>query len=192
MNGRRTMSRTTLKRGMVTLASLLSLLAVPVAPGTANAQEPAIISEQLQKLAVQYKLSEALNIRPAATTAPSWERVDTTRYVDILAAVETMAAQRASNLRRNPGKDDYDAVLAAICLWPNKPPGAEGIKTAAEEFRRALAGTYFLVSKREALRNAMRPLLLTGSPEAIGKWTAEPTRNPLHFREVLIDTSRLR
>lgn len=106
---------------MVRLSVIALFGSIMLTPASAQEDGPALIPERLQKIAAQSPLAGRLNIKWGS---PSTE--DTGRYIGILAAANQIALVISmKNDRSEPSDADYEAALATLCLWPNKPPVAE-------------------------------------------------------------------
>lgn len=102
-----------------TVAVLVSVFFGDVVMAQENG--PIVIPERLQKIAASSSLASRLGVK--------WDSVSPEnigRYMGLLAAANEVAIVAArKNGRETPSDEDYEAGLAAWCLWPNKPPIAE-------------------------------------------------------------------
>ena len=118
--------------------------------GTAMAQEnnPTIIPEELQKLALTFPISERLKI--------DWnkpEPEDVGRYLGFLSAVNEVALAVATSRKdEKPTEADFLAALSIECIWPNnKPPLVEKSWPFQQQ-------AFYSISVRQAIRDAVGPL----------------------------------
>lgn len=137
---------------------VLLLLAVFV-PTKVTAEEPYIIPEELQRLAIEYDLTTTLDI--------NWQDADLNdvgRYTGVLATVAIIAEEIARwNGREPPADRDYLAALAVSCNWGNKPP-----QFTSEE-QQLLYEASYNSQLRELLPNSLGKLAYTLPAAIAGK-----------------------
>lgn len=168
-------------------AAIIAVLVLTFSESVVVAQEkgPVIIPERLQKIAASSPLAARLGVE--------WNTVfpeNIGRYMGLLAAANEVAMVAAlKNGRETPSDEDYEAGLAAWCLWPNKPP-------IAEPYWPKAYAAFGSESVRGEIRAAVGPLV-TEFPAFIAKGQAQqvidtqwPTDPKLYFNEVL-DLGRL-
>lgn len=133
-------------------------LLLPIFPSLVLAQEPYILSEEVQRFAAEIGLAEKLGI--------SWSDAsseDIARYVHVLTATDIVAAERAGKER--PSFEDYQAAAYILCRidlpnMPKKPP-----KLA--DYGSVFDAAYLSHKKQDAIRKAMGPLAYGTFPEEI-------------------------
>lgn len=142
-------------------------LLLPIFPSFGLAQEPHILSEEVQRFASEVGLAEELGIDWTDASAE-----DIARYVHVLTATDIVAAERAGKER--PSFEDYQAAAYILCRidlpnMPKKPP-----KLA--DYGSAFDAAYLSQRKQNAIRTAMGPLAYGAFPEEIrGKLGLRPT-----------------
>ncbi len=106
---------------MLRVIAFIVLASVVISPARAQEDEPIIIPERLQQIALTTPMAERLHV--------NWQSASPTeigQYIGLLAAVNQVAiVVAAKNGRDTPSDEDYLAGLAAWCLFPNNPPIAE-------------------------------------------------------------------
>ncbi|AZN97184.1 hypothetical protein EJ066_07715 [Mesorhizobium sp. M9A.F.Ca.ET.002.03.1.2] len=101
------------------IAFLVSIISASIVRAQENG--PIVIPERLQRIASSSQLAERLGVNWGSVSP---EEIG--RYMGLLAAANEVARVVAlKNGRETPSDEDYEAGLAAWCLWPNKPPIAE-------------------------------------------------------------------
>ncbi len=140
-----------------------------------------IISERIQKLAVDLPITERLGIKKPVSSPE-----DIGRYMGLLAAMDHVAAAIGQkNGHKEPSDADYKAAFAAFCLWPpNKPPLAESYWADA-------IATFGNKKARERLSASVGPLAVELSPRISAGEAEEtirthwPTDQTDYFKHVL-------
>jgi len=152
-----TRKRRCLYRSLVCIISLLMLI---------SAFPKALYAQNI----FPHQLSEAVQAR--AKELKIWDQIikegfSNRRYIylDELTAADIMAQSRAEYQgKKVADNSDYDMMFASWCRFiPNKPP-LETFSTISNIIRMklSLSGLYLYNSKRLALKDAMRPVLLKG------------------------------
>lgn len=123
-----------------------------------NAQEPHVLSEEVQQYAIEAGLADKLDIDWSDASA---EQI--AQYIHALAAVDITAQERAAaNDRDEPIPEDYAAASFAWCWLPNSPPKNPEVS----KFLVGLpVGSYATDEKQDAIRMALGPTLLSSSTE---------------------------
>lgn len=129
---------------------LALVIAVVSIVSDASAQEngPAIIPEQIQRIAAEYPVANRLGIEWGSASP---EQIG--KYMGLIAAVNEAAKGIAfKNGRETPSDNDFRAAFSAWCIFPpNKPPLAEPYWPQA--FR-----AFGDEEMRQAIRAAIGPL----------------------------------
>lgn len=128
-------------------------LTVGLAPNLSHSQAnnwtPIIVSEQIQRIAVEFPIAERLGIN-----SENPEPFDTARYMGFLAATQVVAQQIAFKTGRETLTDnDFRVALFLQCIWPpNKPPEA-----LVEEFWPDQTSAFYSEKTRSILAEAVGP-----------------------------------
>jgi hypothetical protein len=165
--------------------------------------------------AVPHKLSEPVQARALAlsiwekTTTPDFDfkaesfpvtfgdpraREPLQFYLDQLTAADVMAHTRSkAKGQQDPGPEDFDLMFASWCVFiPNKQPNA-ALATIGRAIRAMdpMVGMYLNPKKREALAEAMRPLLREGSGSDILK-ALGTIKTLSEYNSQILDTTKLK
>ena len=151
-------------------ALIVAVGLVLLRPLAIDAQEPHVLSREVQTLALQQPLQQNVTqFFAIKLIAP--DPVGLPRYMDTLTTVDVIAAQRAKQRERRNPEQDYQIAFAAICFWPNKPPPSPAVADLMRNVRqRATVGAYLSPKKRAEISNATRQLLLTGNLEEVSRF----------------------
>lgn len=167
------------------LLVLVLLLAVLSVPRGVYAQEPYILSREVQSLAVQHKIIAVVAIEPA----PQY----ISRYLDFLTAIDVMALERAKQRDRRGAQEDYPIVFAATTSWPNKPPTTDRLRVfILSDVRGAFGGSYLSRTKRDAILKAMRSLLLKGSLQDVIAFLTNRSMRPEDYLGQILDIGQIK
>jgi hypothetical protein len=145
----------------ISLSVLAAFMLAPIFPTCGLAQEPHILSENVQHFASEIGLAKELGIDWSAASSE-----DIAHYVSVLTATDIVAAQRAQAGKREPSFEDYQFAASILCRidlpnMPKKPP--QLAQYTAGVFDRA----YVADQKREVIMKAVGPLASEASLEMI-------------------------